>query len=156
MLVDLHIHTTFSDGMTPPLDVARKSKEANLKCISITDHDNIDALKILAENNLLNNKDLKIIPGVELSIDHPLKYEIHILGYYIDFNNDKLQKTLMLIAQKRFERMKKMVDNINNIGINLDYDKVVELAPDSNAFGRPHIARAMLEDGHTKKAYTNF
>ena len=151
MLVDLHIHTTFSDGTTPPLDIVKNAVKANLECISITDHDNIDAFKILQENKLLNHNTLKIIPGVELSIDNPLKYEVHILGYDIDFNNNTLQETLILIAQKRLERMQKIVKNLNDIGIKIDYEQVLFLAPDSQAFGRPHIARAMLNEGYTQK-----
>jgi predicted metal-dependent phosphoesterase TrpH len=144
-LVDLHVHSTASDGRLTPEAVVRKAAELGLKVISLTDHDSIagvvPALKAAKEF-----PGLTFIPGVEISTDL-LDGEAHILGYFIDYTDAALEQALQKFRDSRFNRGRKMVEKLATLGINIDWARVREIAGDG-AIGRPHIARAMLEKGY--------
>ncbi len=139
--VDLHLHTTFSDGNLTPDKLIQLALKNNLNVISITDHDCTDAIDeaILAASD----SNLTIIPGIELNTDTD-DGEIHILGYFIDYQNKELQKLLAECRNSRVERAKMIVEKLNGIGIDIQWKRVQELAG-HGAIGRPHIAKAMLE-----------
>ncbi|MQG51094.1 MAG: PHP domain-containing protein [SAR202 cluster bacterium] len=139
--VDLHLHTTYSDGALTPDKLVELALKNNLGIIAITDHDCTDGIDeaMLASQG----KNLTIIPGIELNTDTD-EGEIHILGYFIDYKNKDLQKLLIECRNNRVERAKIMVEKLNDIGINIQWSRVEELAG-YGAVGRPHIAKAMLE-----------
>jgi len=139
--VDLHLHTTFSDGNLTPDKLIQLALKKNLHVISITDHDCTDGIDeaILAASD----SNLTIIPGIELNTDTD-DGEIHILGYFIDYQNEDLQKLLTECRNSRVERAKMIVEKLNGIGIDIQWERVQELAG-HGAIGRPHIAKAMLE-----------
>ncbi|EAX46351.1 PHP C-terminal domain protein [Thermosinus carboxydivorans Nor1] len=143
MAADLHIHTTASDGRLNPGEVVEQAVQAGLNCIAITDHDTVDGLKILMEEN---KEGLRIIPGIEFSTDLP-QHEVHILGYYIDWCEDELCSCLERLAAGRQTRLRLMVDKINRLGYKIDYERVIEIAGNSVAVGRPHVAKALVEQG---------
>ena len=146
-LVDLHIHTTASDGRYNPAAIIKKAAEIGLKYISITDHDSIDGIlpAIEAANNY---PELTLIPGVEISTDVS-GGEVHILGYFIDYASPEFQKELEKFRDSRLGRGRRMVAKLNDLGIKIDWTRVQEIASDG-AIGRPHVAQAMLEKGYVK------
>ncbi|MBI2855652.1 MAG: PHP domain-containing protein [Chloroflexi bacterium] len=142
--VDLHLHTTASDGRLTPAKLVALVANRGLRVVAITDHDSTEGLaEALEAAGTFPN--LTIIPGIELSSDIPGK-EVHILGYFIRYSDESFQQTLRQFRVDRLERARKMVDNLSNMGLPVDWERVLELA--GGAVGRPHIAQAMVEKGY--------
>ena len=154
--VDLHLHTTESDGRLTPAELVKLVAERGLKAVAITDHDITDALEPAWET-AKSYPQLTIIPGIELSTDIPGS-EIHILGYYIDYKNKDLQAKLQWFRDSRIGRAKQMVDKLGELGFPVDWGRVKEIAGEGT-IGRPHIAHAMVEKGYVsvpKEAFDKF
>ena len=146
-LVDLHIHSTASDGKHSPAAIVSKAAEIGLKVISITDHDSTDGI-VAALQAAKAFPGLTFIPGVEISTDLP-DGEAHILGYFIDYSGRDFQKELVRFRDSRLGRGQRMVAKLSDLGIKIDWARVQEIAGDG-AIGRPHMAQAMLEKGYIK------
>ena len=146
-LVDLHLHTTFSDGRLTPTELVRLCAEAGLKVVSVTDHDSTEGLAE-AFGAASAYPDLTVIPGVELSTDVPGS-EIHILGYFVDPDDSRFQASLESFRAGREERAKGIVERLEELGVVISWDRVKELS-DGGAVGRPHIAQAMVEAGYVE------
>ena len=144
-LVDLHVHSTASDGKHNPATIISKAAEIGLKVISLTDHDSIDGI-IPALEAVKNYPDLTFIPGVEISTDLA-DGEAHILGYFIDYTSRELEKELVRFRDSRLGRGQRMVEKLGELGIKIDWSRVQEIAGDG-AIGRPHIAQALQEKGY--------
>ncbi len=140
--VDLHIHTNYSDGTCTVPEVIEMAASRSLKAVSITDHDTIAAYPSAQE--LGDQYDLEVVPGVELSSEVQ-GVDIHILGYYIDVENPRLRRKLQQMREVRYDRARKMVANLNNQGVDLRFETVLNIAGEA-AIGRPHIASAMLKE----------
>jgi predicted metal-dependent phosphoesterase TrpH len=156
MRADLHLHTTASDGRLTPQELVQKAVELKLEVIAITDHDSVEGVSPAIEA-AKSFAQLTVIPGVEINTDVP-KGEVHILGYFIDYRDPGLNRTLEELRNSRYERGKKMVAKLAEIGIDVDWTKVQELAG-GGSIGRPHIAQAMLEQGYVsslREAFTNY
>ncbi len=139
---DLHIHTTASDGILPPEEIVRWAKRISLATIAITDHDTINGLDTAIKEG--SKVGLHIIPGIELS-SHIGNYEVHILGYYINYMRSSLQAKLNILQEERNLRAKKMVSNLKSI-YNIDIDmKHIEKIAGNAAISRPHIGRVLIE-----------
>ncbi|MFC1929192.1 PHP domain-containing protein [Chloroflexota bacterium] len=154
--VDLHIHSTASDGQLSPAEVVGKSAEAGLTVIAITDHDTVDGITPALEAAKTLPK-LKVIPGVEISTDIP-KGEVHVLGYYIDYTSPELLTNLERMRYSRQGRAQGMVAKLRDLGIRIEWQRVQEIVG-SSSIGRPHIAQAMLEKGYIasiKEAFTKY
>ncbi|MFC1992084.1 PHP domain-containing protein [Chloroflexota bacterium] len=143
--VDLHIHSSVSDGRFSPAEVVRKSAGAGLTLIALTDHDNVDGIAEALEESK-NFPRLKVIPGVEISTDVP-DGEVHMLGYFIDYNHEELLSALKKMRDSRQKRAQGMVENLAKLGLPIDWKRVREIAG-SGSIGRPHIAQALLEKGY--------
>lgn len=143
--VDLHLHSNASDGLLSPSEVIYKAIEKKLKIVSLTDHDTIEgtAEAIKAAKDY---PQLVFIPGVEMSTDIS-NNEIHMLGYFIDYTNRSLLTTLEQMRNDRQIRAQRMTDKLNQLGINIDWQRIQEMAANGSV-GRPHIAQAMLEKGY--------
>ena len=145
MKVDLHLHTTASDGQLSPAQIVHKAAGLGLSIIAITDHDSVEGVEpALAAARYF--PDLMVIPGVELNTDTP-RGEVHILGYFIDHHDQGLKQSLKSLRHSRQERAQKMVVKLARLGIDIDWERVLELAVGASV-GRPHIAQAMLERGY--------
>lgn len=143
--VDLHLHTTASDGRYSPEEVVRRAAERGLRVISIADHDSVDGIApALAAARRYPG--LTVIPGVEVSTDVP-RGEVHVLGYFIGYTSEELKAALAHFRDSREGRAKGMIDRLAALGVNIEWRRVKELAGDG-AVGRPHVARAMLEKGY--------
>ena len=143
--VDLHLHTTFSDGNLTPTELVDLCAEKGLNTISITDHDSTEGIEeaIKASEKY---KDFNIIPGIELSADQP-GIEVHVLGYFLDYKTDEFQEILTEFRDGRKSRALGIVRKLNDLGIQISWDQVLEIA-DGAAIGRPHIAQAMVDNGY--------
>ena len=147
-LVDLHLHTTASDGRLSPTELVRLVAEQGLQQVSISDHDTTEALEE-AFQAALEFPELRIIPGIELSTDIPGD-EIHILGYFIQYQDKEFQQILEGFRRGRVDRAREMVEKLATLGVQLEWERVQEIAGDGSV-GRPHIALAMVEKGYCKE-----
>ena len=144
---DLHLHTTFSDGTLTPTQIVALCAERGLKTICISDHDTTNGLPEAFEAASAYPH-MTVIPGIELSTDVPGS-EIHILGYFVDHADASLQSILANFRSGRADRGKKMVENLNNLGLVISWERVQQIAGDAS-IGRPHIAQAMVEAGYVQ------
>jgi predicted metal-dependent phosphoesterase TrpH len=143
--VDLHIHTTASDGVLSPAQVVGVAIDKGLEAIAITDHDTTDGVDQAVAT--ARSERPEVIPGIELSAEEGPR-EVHVLGYYIDHRDQALQERLAVLRRARRERAWKMVEKLDAMGVSVSWERVLEIAGDTSAFGRPHIAQALLERGH--------
>ena len=120
--VDLHLHTTYSDGTLSPNRLVQLALKKNLQIISITDHDCTDGIDEAIVASL--DKNLTVIPGIELNTDTE-DGEIHVLGYFIDYQNKDLQKLLLECRNSRVERAKMIVEKLNGIGIDIQWKRIL-------------------------------
>lgn len=142
-IVDLHVHTKYSDGILTPDQMLKKAVDAGLSAISITDHDTIDGC--LIAHTLLDKYDIELINGVEFSAYEGSR-EYHILGYALDPDYKPLRKHLELFKVSREKRARKITAKLNGLGIEIDFNKIVENA-DEAPITRPHIAAVLQESG---------
>lgn len=140
--VDLHVHSTASDGRLTPAEVIGGAAEKGLTYIALADHDSVAgiAAALAAAQSFPG---LTVIPGIEISTDIP-QGEVHILGYFIDYTDAQLLAKLEDFRNSRRRRAEKMVAKLDRLGIHIEWRRVQELAGTST-IGRPHIAQAMLE-----------
>lgn len=154
--VDLHIHSNYSDGKFSPKELVEKAVNIGLKVMAISDHDSVDGIPS-AVDAAKAYPQLTFIPGVEISTDVP-NGEIHVLGYFIDYNNPELLSTLLRMRESRVERARKMVNKLASLGIKVEWERVLQIAQGSSV-GRPHIAQAMQEKGYIssfKEAFNKY
>jgi len=142
---DLHTHSTYSDGSLTPTELIERAVSRGLEVLALTDHDCTDGIAEALEA-ARKHPGLLFIPGVELSTDLPQE-EVHVLGYFVDWQNPRFQDRLARLRRSRLERGQKMLDKLKHLGIDVSWQRVKEIAGDG-AVGRPHIALAMLEAGH--------
>ena len=145
--VDLHVHTTVSDGRFSPEEIINKAAKLGIGTIAICDHDNTGGV-VPAMQAAAAFAQLRLIPGVEISTYAPGS-EVHVLGYFIDINDSRLKNALADSRNSRLGRAKAMIAKLNQLNIAIDWQQVKEIAGDSTV-GRPHIARAMLKKGYIK------
>lgn len=147
MKVDLHSHTTASDGVQPPAENVKLAKENGLKAIGITDHDTVAGLpEAIAEGQRMG---IEVVPGIEISSSYE-GIDIHVLGYYINFENEQLLDRLKQLRDVRDSRNQMMVKRLQQLGIEITLEEVYARKPnrkkDEN-IGRPHIAEVLMEKG---------
>lgn len=141
---DLHLHTIHSDGALTPRELLAKAKDAGLSIVSITDHDSVSAIVDAIEAG--SEIGVEVVPGMELSASY-LNSEIHILGYFIDYSNKTLLDTLAIFREKRKQRVERIVNKLNKMNIPLTLESVFANAT-GDSIGRPHVANAMVSEGH--------
>lgn len=145
MKVDLHIHTSASDGLLSPSSVVDYSVKKKLRAIAVTDHDTVSGLpEAIARSKIYNN--FTVINGIELSCSY-LNEEVHILGYFIDPESPVLIKALKNFKEDRFNRAIKIIKRLNELNIEINMDDVRKYSS-GEIFGRPHIARALVYNGY--------
>jgi len=149
---DLHIHTTASDGVLAPKEVLKWAFKKGLKAISITDHDTVSGMTEALSINKLT--DLEIIPGIELNSEHNDE-EVHVLGYYFNYNNKGFLEKLREIQQFRHDRAIKMIRKLNHLNIDINIDEVKYIS-NGESVGRPHIAQALINKGYAKDIKSAF
>ncbi len=149
---DLHIHTNQSDGLLPPERVVQLAARAGLCTISITDHDEVGALETAVTTG--NELGVEVISGVELSVAHN-GFDIHILGYLLDFHHPRLLKFLAYFQSERVQRVHRILEKLEAQGHAVPLEAVLRKAG-PGSIGRPHIADALVEAGHVSSYYEAF
>lgn len=150
--IDLHLHTTFSDGSLSPTDVVTLGHTAGLKALAVTDHDTVDGLaEALAVGTSLG---IEVIPGIEISSRFEGR-EAHILGYFIDSHDVIFLERLEQQRASRHHRNPLVVEKLNQLGLDLTYAEVIATAG-SDSVGRPHIAQALVRKGHVRNVQEAF
>lgn len=145
-MIDLHVHTTASDGTLTPQEVVAYAKKENIEAIAITDHDTVAGIgaAILASETL----GVKVIPGVEISVDHAGQ-EMHILGYFLHVNSPDLQQSLNELQRYREERNPKIVKKLQELGMKITLSEVMAEAG-GQIVGRPHFAALLVKKGFVR------
>jgi predicted metal-dependent phosphoesterase TrpH len=144
--VDLHLHTTASDGTLAPRQLIDQIATTSLKVVAITDHDSTNGVTEAIEAAAAHPQ-LTVIPGIELGTA-TADSELHLLGYFIDTENVKMQTMLEQFRKERVGVARAMVDRLAELKRPVSWERIVGMA--SGSVGRPHIARAMVEAGHVK------
>ena len=143
--VDLHLHTTASDGRLSPTELVNLLGERGLRIAAITDHDSTEGLTEAYEAKA-RFPHLSLIPGIELSTEAG-DSEIHVLGYFLNWQDQEFQQVLSGFRKGRVGRGQAMVERLGELGLPVEWERVLHFAGDG-AVGRPHIALAMVERGY--------
>jgi len=142
---DFHTHTNASDGRLTPADLVRLAVSRGLRILAVTDHDSTEgiaeALATAAEYT-----GFTVVPGIEMSTDIPGD-EIHVLGYFLDYQDPEFQAILTNLRNARRDRGRMMVEKLHAMGMDIPWQRVEQLAGDGSV-GRPHVAQALIEMGY--------
>jgi len=150
--VDLHSHTSYSDGHYTPEELIIKAKSNGIDVLSITDHDTVDGIAEAIEVGKKNG--IEVIPGLEISSDIRDR-EVHLLAYFFDPLNKELEEYLKFFRAERIKRAIRIIEKLNALGLTITIDDVMEIAKNS-AVGRPHIAKAMVKNSLVSNYFEAF
>lgn len=153
-MIDLHCHSSFSDGTLTPEELIERANSLQIQCLSLTDHDTVAGYSALYRAAL--HTTIKIVNGIELSTRWK-KYDIHILGYQIN-HTPELQELIFHQNKSRIERAEQIGDSLYLAGINNAYHKACDLAGHKRV-GRPHFAQVLINEGKVrdmKSAFKNY
>jgi predicted metal-dependent phosphoesterase TrpH len=149
---DLHIHSLYSDGVLSPIEIVTRAKRAGLDIISITDHDSVGGLEAAIEAG--RDIGIEVISGIELSANQN-GFEVHILGYFIDYKNKELASSLAGFRNERLKRAQRIVGKLNDLKIPITIESVLGHVT-GDSIGRPHIANTLVEGGHADSYHQAF
>lgn len=149
---DLHLHSTCSDGLWSPEQVVQRAARAGIGTIALTDHDTLSGLDAAAREATAQG--LELIPGVEISVEHPSGGERHVLAYGIDPSDRALRDALDENVAERSARLGRMLDALATVGVRIEPERVHEHA--HGTIGRPHVADAMVRQGLCKSRQEAF
>ena len=155
MRIDLHMHSNCSDGSLPPRELVKIVKQYDVKVMALTDHDTVAGIGEALAAGV--NEELVVVPGVELSIDYPLKGKahLHLLGLFIDPNNEPLKKELDWLRDERSKRGEKIIRKLQQMGIAISPEELSELTA-GGSVGRPHVAQLLVRKGYVSSAKEAF
>ena len=146
-MIDLHTHTTASDGRCTPPELVWRASAAGVRVLSVTDHDTVAAWE--PASTACSAAGIELVPGIEITAIAG-GADVHVLGYFIDVHAPALRSFLAQQRRSRIDRVRQMIDRLGSLGISLDADAILEpgIRDSSKAAGRPWIARALVADGH--------
>lgn len=145
-MVDMHTHSYISDGTLSPKELILEAKKNNLNAVALTDHDTVDGLK---ESEIIaNTNKIEFIKGIEYSCNIG-NNEIHILGYFLNLEDENFIKRTNALLYSRNIRNKYMIEKLNKLGININYEEILTKMKGS-VMGRLHIANEMINKGYSK------
>jgi len=150
--IDLHLHTTHSDGSFSPAEVLRRAHMAGVTALAITDHDIVSGIPeaITAGAEL----GIEIIPGVEIS-SRVGNSELHILGYCLRWQDPELNRRMADLRESRHNRNPQIIERLRALGLDVTYEEVRALAG-TDSVGRPHIARLLMDKQYVTSAKDAF
>ncbi len=150
--LDLHLHTTHSDGSLPPAEVVALARRAGVTALAITDHDITTGIpEAIAAASPLN---IDIVPGIEISSRYG-DSELHVLGYYLDWQDPDLNRRMADLREGRHRRNPQIIERLQALGLEISYEEVRRLAG-TESVGRPHIARVLMGKGYVSSAKEAF
>lgn len=144
MSIELHCHTTASDGVLSPAELVALAVRRGIRTLAITDHDTTAA--VAPARAAARGLRLEVIPAIEISSRKDGR-EVHILGYFLDPDHAPLQRALESQRSTRLERASRMVARLQDLGAPISMERVREVAG-GDTLGRPHLARVLVEQGH--------
>lgn len=147
-MIDLHSHTTASDGSLSPAQLVERAARVGVTALAITDHDTLDGLQEAMSSGVRFG--VEIVPGLEISAEYS-PGTMHILGYFIDLESIELQAQLKRLRVARDERNPQIIERLRALGIDISLEEVVK-ASGGEVVGRPHFARVMVEKGYVRSA----
>ena len=146
--IDLHIHSTASDGSLYPLEILEQAQKIGLKAFALTDHDAVEGSKEIIRHGIPDA--IKFLTGVEISAESPDFFDIpgnfHVLGYGFRPDDPQLNQSLKTQRDARKNRNPLIIDRLNGLGMDISLDEVIAESPDAQ-IGRPHIAKVMVKKG---------
>lgn len=142
-MIDLHMHSTFSDGTLTPAQLVERAKQNKIEVMAITDHDNIDGLK--EGRGEAEKAGMTFVDGIEVSANF-LNKDIHILGYFLNLEDEEFLGWLKNLQEKRHNRTLEMLKKLSQLGIEISLAEV-EGEVLGNVIGRPHIAKMIIKKG---------
>jgi 3',5'-nucleoside bisphosphate phosphatase len=145
-LIDLHLHTTASDGALPPAALVARAVAAGIRTLAVTDHDTTNGLAEAAA--AAASLGVTFVPGIEITaVEHGR--DVHVLGYYFDPANTGLEQFLAAQREDRIRRVREIGERLAALHVPIDVDRLVEDALESGrSVGRPHVAEALVTAGH--------
>jgi predicted metal-dependent phosphoesterase TrpH len=143
-MLDLHLHSTVSDGRLSPGDLVRHAHAHGVRVMALSDHDNTDG--VADAQQVGEPLGVRVIPAVELSTDLP-GASIHVLGLFLNSQDADFQAAVRGFREARLTRAAEMVDALSRLGVPIKLERVLEIAGEGTV-GRPHVAEALLEAGH--------
>lgn len=145
-MIDLQMHSSFSDGSMTPVELVLEAKKLGLVAIALTDHDTIDGVPQFMEAGA--KYQVTTVPGVEISIDTklPNNGHMHMLGLFIDPHSEKLKNTLHHLLTERNLRAQKIIDRLNELDVPITMEELLEEAGEGS-IGRPHVAKILVRKG---------
>lgn len=151
-MIDLHTHSTASDGSLGPGELVDYAAARGVTCLALTDHDTVDGL----EEGLVRAREMNVdfIPGVEISAEFKEK-TMHILGFGVDHGNGRLNEKLKILRSSRSDRNPKIVAKLNENGFDVTMDEV-SAASGGKVIGRPHMAKVLFEKGYVSSVQEAF
>jgi 3',5'-nucleoside bisphosphate phosphatase len=144
LTLDLHLHSTVSDGRLSPSELVRYARSEGVTTMALSDHDSTDG--VAEAQRVGSDLGVRVIPAIELSTDLP-GASIHILGLFLDHQDSSFQAAIRGFREARLARAEQMVDALTRIGAPISLQRVFEIAGEGSV-GRPHVAQALLEAGH--------
>ena len=150
---DLHCHSSVSDGTLTPTEVVERAFERGVKVLALTDHDDMDGLD--EARSAAEQRGMTFVDGVEISVTWR-KHTLHIVGLDIDPDYEPLQQGLQTVRGGRYERARKMGDELAKVGIGGVFQGALKYARNPNMIGRTHFARYLVEAGHCKDVKSVF
>ena len=150
-MIDLHTHTTNSDGSLTPRELVRLAKEQGFSAIAVTDHDTVDGISQAMRAGEEFN--LEVVPGIELSCNW--ERELHMIGLFIDPNYPPLREKLKELAKNREKRNLKTLEILNNLGMPITVEEVKQVAT-GNIWGRAHFAKILCDKGYVQSVKEGF
>lgn len=142
--IDLHLHSTFSDGTCSPTEIVQLAQKANLSAIALTDHDTTDGLDEFMSAG--KKYGVETIPGIEISAQYDHE-EVHIVGLFIDYTNPNLQNTIYGIQNHRIDRNGMMIEKLQSLGFSVTMDDL-ETVAQGEIITRAHFAKLLLQKGY--------
>ena len=142
-LIDLHTHSTASDGVLSPTELVKHAAALGVRVLALTDHDTTDGAA--EAQRAANRAGVEFIPGIEINTDYQ-DSSLDVLGYWVPTEPGPFQERLAELRAARETRGQRMVEKLNRLGLPVRWERVRELA--QGAVGRPHVARALVEAGH--------
>ena len=149
--VDLHAHTFFSDGQLSPEELVEHALSRSLVALAVTDHDTVEGV---SRSLVAGGGRIRIVPGIEISTVLE-GYDLHVLGYFIDYQSESLRERLEAFRQERRERAMAIMIRLGELGVPVDESSVLAAA-EPGVVGRPHVAHALVRAGHVPSVEAAF
>jgi len=151
-MIDLHVHTNASDGTLSPAATVRHARSRNLSALAITDHDTVEGVAEALAAGI--DAGIEVVPGIEISAEHHLG-TLHVLGYYIRHDDQRLRERISVLQQARNERNPRIIERLRGLGVAITLEQVAQEA-ETGQVGRPHFAKVMVRQGFVRSVREAF